>query len=112
MIDPIEFIVTEEGGSRLTVSPKAIDLFFSYTYHPCQQFAYVMLSSLQIVPVMNNIMQSDQQLTAAEKVAQEAESKKREAELKAEMEKKAREEMEEKLRLSLQEAIREFEEQE
>ena len=43
---------------------------------------------------MNNIMQSDQQLTAAEKVAQEAESKKREAELKAEMEKKAREEME------------------
>ena len=41
-------------------------------------------------------MQSDQQLSAAEKVAQEAESKKREAEYKAEMEQKAREDLEEK----------------
>ena len=41
-------------------------------------------------------MQSDEQLTAAEKETQEAESQTREAELKADMEQKAKEEMKEK----------------
>ena len=48
------------------------------------------------MPLLSTIRQSDEQLTVAEKATQEAESRRHEAELKAEMETRAREESEAK----------------